>query len=110
MLFRIANILLGATGTEGAESAISEAANAALNVVKKVVQTIVPILFGIIAAVGVIYGIILGINYAKAEDTQKKEEAKKRLINAIVGFGIAIIAAAIMWILAGSNIWNSLLK
>jgi len=113
-LFNIAYALLGAdttdTAKDGVDTAVETAGSAALNVVKKVVQSIVPVLFAIIALVGVIYGIFLGVQYAKAEDTQKREEAKKRLVNAIIGFGIAILAAAIMWILASQDgIWDNII-
>jgi len=109
-LFNIAYALLGESSAEAdeASSAIGAAGEAALKVVKNVVQSLVPIIFGIVTAVGVIYGIFLGINYAKAEDTQKREEAKKKLINAIIGFGIAIIAAAVMWaVVSIPSLWDN---
>ena len=49
-----------------------------------------PILI-IVASVGSIYSIFLGINMAKAEDTSKRDEARKRLINTIIAMAITIV-------------------
>lgn len=51
---------------------------------------LVPILI-IIGTVGSIYAIILGVNFSKAESADKREEAKKRMINAIIGLVVTII-------------------
>ena len=48
----------------------------------------------IVGAAGMIYAIILGVNMARADSTEKREEAKKRLINVIVG--VAIMVALIL--------------
>lgn len=53
-----------------------------------------PILI-IVCAAGMIYAVILGINMARADSTDKREEAKKRLINVLVG--LAIIVALILF-------------
>lgn len=50
----------------------------------------------IILTLGLVYVIILGVNYAKAETSDKKEEAKKRIINAIVGVIIMLALIAIL--------------
>ena len=52
-----------------------------------------PILYAIMAVVGAagaIYAIILGINLAKAEDTSKRDEAKKHLITVLIAVAITI--------------------
>lgn len=49
----------------------------------------------IVCAAGMIYGVILGVNMARADSTDKREEAKKRLINVLVG--LAIIVALILF-------------
>lgn len=51
---------------------------------------LVPILI-IIGTAGSIYAIILGVNFAKAESADKREEAKKRMINAIIGLVVTIV-------------------
>ncbi len=65
-----------------------------------------PIIFSIVTVLGVAYSVVLGVNYAKAEDSEKREEAKKRLTGAIIGFGIAILASALIWILSQTIEWN----
>ncbi len=54
-----------------------------------------PILI-VVGAAGMIYAIIIGVNMARADSTDKREEAKKRLINVIVG--LAIIIALILFL------------
>lgn len=87
---------------------LSEGLDKVTSTVRDIIEVVLPVIFAVILSIGVIYGIILGINYAKAEDTQKREEAKKRLVNAIIGFGIAVILAAVMWILSGTALFDSL--
>lgn len=49
----------------------------------------------VVCAAGMIYAVILGVNMARADSTDKREEAKKRLINVLVG--LAIIVALILF-------------
>lgn len=65
-----------------------------IDVVNAVYLVLVPILV-IVGAAGMIYAIILGVNMARADSTEKREEAKKRLINVIVG--VAIMIALILF-------------
>ena len=51
---------------------------------------LVPILI-LIGTAGSIYAIILGVNFSKAESSDKREEAKKRMINAISGLVVTIL-------------------
>ena len=69
---------------------------------------VMPIVLGVVLALGVFFCIKLGIAYAKTEKTDDREEAKKRLVGAIIGFAIGIVAAAIMWILFSSGALNGL--
>ena len=48
-------------------------------------------LFIAVAAAGAIYAVVLGVNLARAEDAEKRDAAKKRLIWAIVGFASIIV-------------------
>ena len=36
-------------------------------------------------------GYVLGINFSKAESADKREEAKKRMINAIIGIVVTLL-------------------
>ncbi len=53
-----------------------------------------PILI-LLGSAGAIYAIVLGVNLSRAESADKREEAKKRLINFVIG----IVAAVILLVL-----------
>lgn len=44
----------------------------------------------LVAAAGTIYAIVLGVQMARADSTEKREEAKKRVINVLLGVAIAV--------------------
>ena len=72
----------------GGNNSTQEDASWASNIlaaITRVIDTLLWPIFGIVAALGIVYAIVLGVNYAKAETSDKKEEAKKRIINAVVG-------------------------
>lgn len=77
---------------------------------QKVFNTVMPVLLGVVGLFGIIYCIVLGVNYAKAEDTNAREEAKKRFVGAIVGIVVAAILMAIIWIVLGSGALSGLFK
>jgi cell division protein FtsW (lipid II flippase) len=54
-------------------------------------NSLVPIMLLIVGAVGALWCILLGVKYAKADDPQEHEKAKKGLVNAIVGFVLIFI-------------------
>ncbi|MGN1060297.1 MAG: Mbov_0395 family pilin-like conjugal transfer protein [Candidatus Coproplasma sp.] len=56
-----------------------------------VCNVLVPVLLSVVGAVGAIYCILLGVKYAKADDPQEHEKAKKGLKNAIIGFVLIFI-------------------
>ena len=51
---------------------------------------LLPILI-LLGTAGSIYAIVLGVNYSKAESADKREEAKKRMINAIIGIVVTLL-------------------
>lgn len=59
-------------------------------VIKILDAMLVPILI-LIGTAGSIYAIVLGVNFSKAESADKREEAKKRMINAIIGLVVTIL-------------------
>lgn len=48
-----------------------------------------PILI-VVAAAGTIYAVVLGVNMARADSPEKREEAKKRVINVLIGMAIIV--------------------
>lgn len=58
--------------------------------IKDAINTIMwPILIVVVAA-GTIYAIVLGVNMARADSTEKREEAKKRVINVLIAMVIVV--------------------
>ena len=53
-----------------------------------------PILI-VVAAAGTIYSVVIGVTMARADSTEKREEAKKRLVNVIIG--IVVVIALILF-------------
>ena len=61
-----------------------------MDIVDIVDSLLTPILI-IGGTVGMIFVIILGVNFSKAESADKREEAKKRMINAIIGVVVTLL-------------------
>lgn len=45
----------------------------------------------ILGTAGTIFVIVLGVQFSKAESADKREEAKKRMINAIIGVVVTLL-------------------
>ncbi len=91
-LFNIARAMMGtsssiSTGNTNLDSAWTKI----FEPVIKVLDTLLVPLLIIIGTAGSIYAIVLGVNYSKAETADKREEAKKRMINAVIGMVIMLI-------------------
>ena len=65
-------------------------------------QTLVPIMLAVVGAVGALWCILLGVKYAKADDPQEHEKAKKGLVNAIIGF--VLIFVLLIMLNIGTNV------
>ncbi|MBQ8451154.1 MAG: hypothetical protein IJ538_00010 [Clostridia bacterium] len=91
---------------------ISNVANKAYEVFYRIVNIVMPILLAALVLIGMFYGIRLGIEYAKADDDEKKKTAKGKLINVIVGFLIAVVFVAVIYIILNTgmikNLFNTL--
>ena len=65
-------------------------------------EILVPLII-ILGAAGTIYGVVLGIQYSKSESSDKRDEAKKRIVNMLIGF-IALFVLLILLILFCKNV------
>ena len=62
-----------------------------LKVIVNAIESVLwPILI-VVATVGSIYAIYLGINMAKAEDSSKRDEARRHLINAVIAMAVTVV-------------------
>lgn len=66
-------------------------ANILVPILEVLDSLLVPVII-ILGVAGMIYAIVIGVQYAKAESSDKREEAKKRLINAVIGVVIMLVA------------------
>ena len=76
--------------------------NSIIQPVLDICNTLVPILLAIVGAVGALWCILLGVKYAKADDPQEHEKAKKGLVNAIIGF--VLIFVLLIMLNVGTNV------
>ena len=90
------------TGDDGG-SGFENVVNTAYNSFRDIIDIVLPIILGVVLVFGLIYSIILGVNYAKAEDSNARDEAKKRLIGAIVGIVVALVLMAVIWLVLRSG-------
>ena len=63
---------------------------------------LIPILI-LVGTAGMIYAIVLGVKLARAETTEQRDEAKKRLINAVIAL-VVMIALILLLQLFVTNI------
>ena len=76
--------------------------NTIIQPVLDICNTLVPIMLAVVGAVGALWCILLGVKYAKADDPQEHEKAKKGLVNAIVGF--VLIFVLLIMLNIGTNV------
>lgn len=76
----------------------------AILILAKIADWLIPVIMIIIGMVGAIYFTVVGIRYAKAENEEHKNEAKKKLINAGIGVGISLlIMIALLLVLSNAD-------
>ena len=76
--------------------------NSIIQPVLQLCDALVPIMLAVVGAVGALWCILLGVKYAKADDPQEHEKAKKGLVNAIVGF--VLIFVLLIMLKIGTNV------
>lgn len=64
--------------------------NIIVPILKVLDQLLIPVII-MLGVAGAIYGVVLGVQYSKAESADKRDEAKKRLINAVIGVVIMLV-------------------
>ena len=70
-----------------------------------VLQNLVAPILIVLGSVGVIYAIYLGVMLAKAENAEKREEAKKRIINVVIAVAITIVLIFLMYLFTNNLDW-----
>ena len=65
--------------------------NSIVQPVLDICRSLIPIMLSVVGAVGALWCVLLGVKYAKADDPQEHEKAKKGLINAIIGFVLIFV-------------------
>ncbi len=60
-----------------------------IDVANTIFDVLWPLLI-VVGAAGAIWAVVLGVNMARADSTEKREEAKKRLLNVVIGLAIII--------------------
>ena len=104
LLFKLASMFMG-VGSLGVKYNIdwetfqSGKYAAVMKFVDTVKIILIPLLI-IVASAGTIYAVVLGVNMAKADSGEKREEAKKRLVNFIVGLVIIVVLIVALRIVA----------
>ena len=59
--------------------------------VSDICNNLVPVALIVVGAIGSLWCILLGVKYAKTDDPQEHEKAKKGLKNAIIGFVLIFV-------------------
>ena len=65
--------------------------NSIIQPVLDICHTLVPVMLAVVGAVGALWCILLGVKYARTDDPQEHEKAKKGLKNAIIGFVLIFV-------------------
>lgn len=101
MLFKVCNAFMG-MGFNMLGDITSDVESAVLPIINNVITLILSI-----AGAGIlIYAIVLAIQFFRADSAEKREEAKKRLIYAIIGLVAAIVVIVVTrWVLREFPYW-----
>ena len=64
--------------------------------VMSLIHAFIPVILTLVATVGFIWCIVLGVKFAKSTDPQEHQQAKKSLINAIIGFVLIFVLMLVL--------------
>lgn len=71
--------------------------NDVLDPTYKALDIILPVALGIVLLSGTLYAVAIGVQYSRAETSDDRQKAKKRLINAIIGFGLVLVLVSVLY-------------
>lgn len=66
--------------------------------VHEVLANIVGPCLAVLGSMAIMYVIVLGVQYAKSENDEKRAEAKKRIINMVIGVIAIIVLLLLCWL------------
>ena len=92
----------GTSSGSGASEGTAGLSTLANQIFEYISYILIPILV-VVGAAGIIYSVYLGVNLAKADSADKRQEAKSRMVNAIIGF-VAIFVLVLLMYLFVSNV------
>ena len=78
-------------------STAGEPQNEVLDPTYKVLDIVLPVALGIVLLSGTLYSVAIGVQYSRAESGDERQKAKKKLINAIIGFGLVLVLVAVLY-------------
>ena len=64
--------------------------------VMDLIKAFIPVILTLVATIGFIWCIVLGVKFAKSADPQEHQQAKKALINAIIGFVLIFVLMLVL--------------
>lgn len=67
-----------------------------VNPVLEVINALLWPLIAVVGSVGTIYCVLLGVKYAKADNPQEREMAKKHLVGAVIGFLVIFVLIVVL--------------
>ena len=108
MLFKVCNALMGMGFNmlgegQSAETIISSVGDK----VKTIAATIINYIFAFAGLAAVVYAVYLAIVFFRADTAEKREEAKKRLIYAVLGVVVCIAVILIInFAISNINVWT----
>lgn len=98
--FNIANAVMTFLA-EGIDSEASEATKQLTNIANEIFKyagyVLIPVMI-VVGVAGIFYSIYLGVNLAKADSADKRQEAKSRMVNAIIGFVVIFVLVLLMYL------------
>ena len=80
-----------------ASDATKQLTNIANEIFKYAGYVLIPVMI-VVGVAGIFYSIYLGVNLAKADSADKRQEAKSRMINAIIGFVVIFVLVLLMYL------------